>query len=133
MGNLSFVDSLVNKKLMDLHCGYVGRVVWTDGETATVQPLGLVKEIGGAAKAQAVVSNVPVACKYKISAKTIRYTDANGNADSQTVAVPSMIAAGDLVACLCADRDITAARRGQSELPPAGHHNISDSIIVGIL
>ena len=129
MGSLGFVDSLVEKKLMDLHCGYVGRVVWTDGNTATVQPLGLYKEQGGTAKTQAVVSNVPVACKYKIYAKTIK----DGNGKDQTVAVPSMIAKGDLVACLCADRDITAARRGQSEQPPAGHHSISDSIIVGIL
>lgn len=133
MGNLSFVESLVEKKLLDLHCGYIGKVVWTDGETATVQPLGLMKEVGSAAKTQAVVSNVPVACKYKLTTKTIRYTDASGNTASQTVAVPSLIAKGDLVACLCADRNITAARRGKSEQPPAGHHSISDSIIVGIL
>lgn len=129
MGSLGFVEALVEKKLMDLHCGYIGKVVWTDGETATVQPLGLVKERGGTAKKQAVVSNVPVGCKYKLKAKTIK----DGNGNSQTVAVPELIAKGDLVACLCADRDITAARRGKNEQPPAGHHSISDSIIVGIL
>lgn len=129
MGDLSFIDSAIEKKLRDLHCGYIGRVISTDGDTATVQPLGLIKEYGGSAKAQAVVSNVPVACKYKFSAKAI--TDGNGN--RVTVAVPSKIASGDLVACLCADRDITEARRGRNELPPAGRHNISDSIIVGIL
>lgn len=129
MGASSFVDKLVERKLMDLHCGYIGRVISTDGETATVQPLGQIKQIGGAAKTQAVVSNVPVACKYKISSRTI--VDGNGN--NVTVAVPTMIAKGDLVACLCADRDITEARRGNNELPPAGRHSISDSIIVGIL
>lgn len=129
MGNMGFVEALLEKKLLDLHCGYIGKVVWTDGETATVQPLGLVKELGGAAKAQAVVSNVPVGCKYKLTAKTIK----DGDGNIQTVAEPSPIAPGDLVACLCADRDITAARRGRNEQPPAGHHSISDSIIVGIL
>lgn len=129
MGNMAFIEALVVKKLMDLHCGYIGKVIWTDGETATVQPLGLIKERDGAAKTQAVVSNVPVCCKYKISAKTI--VDGNGN--GQTVAAPTLIAKGDLVACLCADRDITAARRGRNELPPTGYHSISDSIIVGIL
>lgn len=129
MGSMSFFEGIIEKRLMDLHCGYIGKVIWTDGETATVQPLGLVKATGGAAKAQAIVSNVPVGCKYKLAVKTIK----DGNGNDQKVAVPTLIAKGDLVACLCADRDITAARRGKNELPPAGHHSISDSIIVGIL
>lgn len=129
MGNMGFVEAIVEKKLMDLHCGYIGKVIWTDGKTATVQPLGLIKEKDGTAKTQAVVSNVPVGCKYKLSTKNIK----DGNGNYQTVAVPTLIAKGDLVACLCADRDITAARRGKNELPPAGYHSISDSIIVGIL
>lgn len=135
MGSAAFVNAAIEKKLLDLHCGYIGRVVWTDGVTATVQPLGLIKQTGSTeTKAQAVVSNVPVACRYKIAAKTITYAvDSEGNTRSQTVAVPSQIAKGDLVACLCADRDITEARRGNNALPPAGHHSISDSIIVGIL
>lgn len=129
MGNLGFVDEIINKRLLDLHCAYIGKVISTDGSTATVQPLGLVKGTGSAAKAQAVVSNVPVACRYKLGAKIIK----DGNGSSQKVAVPTEIAKGDLVVCLCADRDITEARRGNNELPPTGHHSISDSIIVGIL
>lgn len=134
MGYLSFINSAIEKKLMDLHCAYIGRVVWTDGKTATVQPLGMYKEVGGEAKTQAVVSDVPVACKYKISTKTISYVvDSDGSKKSTTVASAERIAKGDLVVCLCADRDITEARRGNNELPPAGRHSISDSIIVGIL
>jgi len=148
MGNMAFVDAAIEKKLKDLHCGYIGRVISTDGKTAKVQPLGLIKETGSTAtKAQAVVDNVPVACRYKIGTKTISYitsvsVDGDGEVtaesiktsrSSTTVAVPIQIAAGDLVACLCADRNIDAARRGSNELPPAGYHSISDSIIVGIL
>lgn len=134
MNGLSFVNAAIEKKLMDLHCGYIGKVISTDGETATVQPLGLIKEAGKAAtKVQAVVSDVPVACKYKLSAKTITYADAEGKSHTQTVAVPTLIAKGDIVACLCADRNIAEARRGNNALPPAGRHSISDSIIVGIL
>lgn len=128
-GNLSFFEKLIEQRLMDLHCGYIGKVVWTDGKTATVQPLGLIKEAGSSARVQAVVSNVPVVCRYKVDSKTIK--DGDGNA--VTVAVPTEIAKGDLVVCLCADRDISAARKGKNELPPAGRHSISDSIIVGIL
>ena len=46
MGNLAFVEGAIEKKLRDLHCGYIGRVISTDGNTATVQPLGLIKEYG---------------------------------------------------------------------------------------
>lgn len=134
MGSMNFINSAIEKKLMDLHCGYIGKVVWTDGVTAKVQPLGLMKETGGSATTQAVVSDVPVACRYKFSAETITFlTDESGNRIRKTIAVPREIAKGDLVACLCADRDITEARRGNNELPPAGRHSISDSIIVGIL
>ena len=135
MGNLAFVEGAIEKKLRDLHCGYIGRVISTDGNTATVQPLGLIKEYGTSeTKKQAPVSNVPVACKYKITSKTITYAiNGDGDTRSQVIAVPEPIAKGDLVACLCADRDISAARRGNNELPVAGRHSISDSIIVGIL
>ena len=134
MGDMGYLNAALAKKLKDLHCAYIGKVLWTNGTTAKVQPLGLIKEYGStAAKAQAVVPDVPVACRYKIEQKTIRYMDENNTAKSQIIAVPVEIAKGDLVVCLCADRDITAALRGNNELPPAGMHSISDSIIVGIL
>lgn len=134
MGNMQFIHAAIDKKLADLHCGYIGKVVWTDGETATVQPLGMVTSYDGTVKAQAVVSNVPVACRYKLGEETITYVaDASGTTKSQKVAVPVEIAKGDLVACLCADRDITEARRGKNAVPTAGRHCITDSIIVGIL
>ena len=133
MGGMSFVDNTIEKKLLDLHCGYIGKVLSTNGVTAKVQPLGKIKAADGTTKTQAPVSDVPVACRYKLTVSTISYTDASGNPRSQTVCVPRQIKAGDLVACLCADRDITEARKGKNEVPPAGHHSISDSIIVGIL
>lgn len=133
MGNMAFVTNAIDARLKDMHCGYIGEVVWTDGETATVQPLGLMKSYDGSTMKQAVVSNVPVGCKYKFTSTTITYVDAEGKNRSQKVAVPRMIEKGDLVAVLCADRDITGARRGLNEVPAPGMHSISDSIIVGIL
>lgn len=129
MGNMSFFETFVAVKLRDLHCGYIGRVIWTDGATATVQPLGMLS----VAEARAVVSDVPVACRYKLAKKTLKYTDANGDVAEQTVAVPEEIAKGDIVACLCADWDISEARRGNNAVPPSASHSINDSIIVGIL
>ena len=135
MSSMSILHALIESRLKELHCAYIGKVISTDGKTATVQPLGLMQEYGSAAtKAQAVIEDVPVACRYKFSTKKITYlTSTSGSTSSQTVAVPSEIAKGDLVVCLCADRDITEACRGNNALPPAGYHNITDSIIVGIL
>jgi len=134
MGNMGFVDAAVEAALKDLHCAYIGRVTQTDGVTATVQPLGKIKEYGGTAtKTQAVVANVPVACRYKLTAKKISYTNSSGGISTQLIAEPKEIEAGNLVVCVCGDRNIAAARKGQNVLPPAGMHDISDSIIVGIL
>lgn len=133
MGNMTFVSNMIEKRLLDLHCAYVGKVISVSGDTARVQPLGLIKSTGGTAVKQAVVEDVPIACRYKISTKTLAYTDENGAAATQVVAVPSRIGAGDLVVCVCADRDITEAVQGKNVLPPAGMHGLSDSIIVAIL
>lgn len=134
MGDMSFFDSKIRQMLMDLHCAYIGKIAWTDGNTATVQPLGLIKEHGKeTTKTQAVVQDVPVACKYKVSTDMIEYVDKDGEAKRQTIAVPRMIAKGDLVVCVCCDRNIADARRGDNVLPPAGNHSISDSVVVGIL
>jgi len=125
MGNMAFFEKLIANRIAEMHCAYIGKVISTDGETATVQPLGL-------SRSSSVISNVPIACK-KLSSKTLYYTDGDGGKNSQTVAVSGRIAKGDLVVCLCADNDITEARRGNNEQPTAGRHRITDSIIVGIL
>lgn len=122
---MSLFEKLIANRMADMHCAYIGKVISTDGETASVQPLGL-------ARSSSVISNVPIACK-KLSSKTLYYTDGDGAKNSQTVAVSGRIAKGDLVVCLCADNDITEARRGNNEKPTAGGHKITDSIIVGIL
>lgn len=134
MGHMGAFDQITEKKLMDLHCGYIGKVISTNGVTAKVQPLGKIKDTSGRIKKQAPISDVPVACRYKIRAKTISHlTSTNGTKETLTIAVPVEIKAGDLVACLCSDRNIDDARRGIDSVPPAGRHSISDSIIVGIL
>ena len=43
------------------------------------------------------------------------------------------IKAGDIVICVCCERNIADAKNGVNNVPPAGHHSMSDSIIIGIL
>lgn len=123
MGNLKFFESIVNKKMLDLHTAFLGKVISVSGDSAKVQPLGMTKEIGGAAKPFAPVSSVPITqqARYKLKVS------------GEAVVSASPIESGDVVICVCCDRDITAAKQGKSVLPPAGHHTMSDCVIVGIL
>lgn len=122
MGNLKFFESIVDRKLLDLHTAFLGKVLSISDNVAKVQPLGLTKEIGGEAHSYAPVASVPMTnqARYKFKVK-----------NEQVTAKP--IENGDIVICVCCDRDITEAKRGKSVLPPIGHHTMSDCVIVGIL
>lgn len=122
MGQLKFFEAMIEKRMLDLHTAFLAKVLSISENTAKIQPLGLTKEIGGPAKAYAPISSVPITnqAKYKLSI-------AGG------ILTAHPISDGDIVVCLCCDRDITEAARGKSVLPPPGHHNISDCVIVGIL
>lgn len=107
MGYMKFIDNAIEQKMKDLHTAYLGKVVAVKGKKATVQPLGLIKEYGENAKKQAVVSAlVAEHCKN--------------------------VAKNDIVMCICFDRNIADAQRGKNTLPPAGHHSLSDSAIIGV-
>jgi hypothetical protein len=131
MGNVSIIRELIEKELLELRTGYIGKVLSFDGTTAKIQPLLMTKQYGKPATKHSVVSNVPVieSARYKLGEKTINCGD--GIYNEVLTKVP--LAAGDLVFCMCADRDITEARRGNFATPPIGHHSISDSVVVGIL
>lgn len=49
------------------------------------------------------------------------------------VLVPTEIAVGDIVLCVCCERDITEAKKGNNAIPALGHHSQSASVIVGVL
>ena len=126
MGNLNFFENIVENKLKSLHTAYLAKVISTDGKKAKIQPLGKVKAYGEVAKTQSPLSNVPIlnSAQYKISETVI---------EGKTVAEIKPIGAGDIVLCVCCERDISAAKRGINSTPVIGHHSMSDSIIVGIL
>lgn len=54
---------------------------------------------------------------------------------SDTITVPKVVGVevGDLVYCLCSEREIENARRGVSATPTERHHDISDSIVIAII
>ena len=134
MGNVSIFNGLIEEKLLNLRTAYIGKVLSFDGACAAVQPLGVVKQYGKPAVKQGIVSDVPVvaSARYKISTEKC-LCGVGDEISERTHVVLTPLEKGDLVFCVCADRDITDARRGRLTTPPAGHHSISDSVVVGII
>ena len=124
MPNLSaIVKNIVEEESKSLHVAFIAKILSVSGKKAKIQPLGLTREYGGTAKVQAPLANVHIAqsAKYKFAS------------DNDGKAVVTPIEKGDLVLCVCCDRNIDAALKGENSLPPAGYHNKSDCIIVAIL
>ena len=135
MGNISIFNDMIEDKLLNIRTAYIGKVLSFNGTTATIQPVGVVKQYGKSASKQAIVSDVPVvqSARFKFSTEERTCRIGEVGTEQRTHVVLTPLAKGDLVFCVCADRDITEARRGNIATPPVGHHSITDSIVVGIL
>lgn len=119
MSNAVF-QALIEQALLKVHTAFVGRVVRVGGNMATIQPLDMVKSVGGAAKKQAIIENCPVL------QNAVKFTALN------PAAVRS-IQPGDIVLCVCAERNIAETRNGMNVVPVSGHHELTDAVVVGIL
>jgi hypothetical protein len=113
---------MIEEKLLNLHTAFIAKVVSVQGESkCTIQPLDKIKAYGQKAKTQAVITNVPVLSH-------VRHYGRNGEGITL-----SPLRKGDIVFCVCAERDITSAVKGHSTTPPVGHHAIKDAVVVGLI
>lgn len=105
----NFIQSAINSALMQTHTAFCAKVISVDMDKyeAKVQPLNMVKAVGGKAQKQAVIPKVPI-LKHVGSLRK-----------------------DDIVFCVCAERDITETRKGRFALPVKGRHQLSDAVIVG--
>ena len=122
MGMSGAFDGMMEEKLLNLHTAFIAKVVSVQGNTCTVRPLDKIKAYGQAAKAQAVISRVPVLSHVH-----------HFSVDDEGHLTMKPIEAGDLVFCVCAERDISSSVKGQSTTPPIGHHQIKDALVVGLI
>lgn len=114
----TIIKDIVNEENKSLHVAFLAKILGVNGEKAKIQPLGLIREYGGTARKQAPLTNVHIAssARYKYDGKNL---------------IP--INVGDVVMCVCCDRNIDAALKGRNELPPAGCHTQSDCVIISII
>lgn len=143
------IDELTEGKLLNMHTAFVGKVLAVSGNSATVQPLNLIKQYGAEPQKQAVIENVPIlrhVKKITLYESQDRITVQSASVGdhgvhSHSVAVTghgghvrlSQIVPGDVVFCMCAERDISQVRGGNFALPALGHHQIQDAVVVGVL
>lgn len=136
MGWQDIINNIVDQKVLDLHCAYIAKVLSTDGKTAKIQPLDMMKQYGKAAQTQSVIEKVPIiqSARYKIKSERLTFlTSLAPTSETRDFAILTPLEAGDIVVCICADRDISNTKNGTVALPAHGSHSLSDSIIVGIL
>lgn len=127
MSNLQkLINDSFDEKAKGLHCAFIAQILSVSGNKARIQPLGLTKQYGGTAQKQAVIAGVHIS-------QSARYKFVTTIIDNKSVAVPVPITAGDIVLCVCCDRNIDAALKGENKLPPVGFHKKSDCVIVSII
>jgi len=113
-------QDMVEQVLLQVHTGFFATVISTSGNLATLQPLNMIKAVGGQPQKQAVIPNCPVLDS------AVKFT-------SLSPAAARRVQAGDTVYCVCADRDITETRTGAFATPVPGHHSLVDAVVVGIV
>ena len=136
MSFTTIINDIFDEKLKSLHVAFIAKILSISGNTAKIQPLGLTKQYGGTAQKQSVLTGVRIAesARQKITTKEITYVyNANGDKKTETIVVPSPLSVGDIVICVCCDRNIDAALKGENSLPPVGYHMQSDCVIVAII
>ena len=135
------IKNMIAEQMKNLNVAFLATILSVSGNKAKIQPLGLTQSYGTEAREQAVITNVHIAssARYKISTKEIEYvTDvgfigSNVTTKKESVAVATPIKKGDIVLCVCCDRNIDAALKGENSLPPVGYHSKSDCVIVAII
>lgn len=132
-----FVENIVNSRLLNLHTAYLANVLSYDKKkfTAKIQPLGKVQAYGEEPQEQSPLSDVPViqSARYTLKPRDLTGMLEHTDVNEMTVWEIKPLKSGDIVLCVCCERDITDAKKGRNTLPVEGHHSMSDSVVVGVL
>lgn len=133
---MNYFDDSIESRLLSLHTAFLAKVISTDGKTAKVQPLNNIKGANGEVRQQAVLDNIPVLKSVK-KYEYENVTTTSGGDPSHTHTVKTVklvdVAAGDVVFCLCGERELAGGKGGNTYTPSIGHHMLSDAVVIGVL
>lgn len=146
MGTYKYFDAMMENKMSGIHTAYLAKVLSVSGDTAKIQPLGLYQNSDGTTRKQSVLTKVPI-CQhvrhFSLVKEELSVKVSEGSASISPREHPTgdnvghikiePLRAGDIVVCVCCERNISEAKRGVNALPPAGRFSMSDSVIIGVL
>ena len=142
MGSFKYLDEILTTKTNGIHTAYLAKVLSVNGSTAKIQPLGLVNNSDGTTSPQSVLTAIPI-CEhvkhFSLVKQTLSVTEGSINPathppDENVGHVKiEPIRAGDVVLCVVCERNISEAKSGRNAATPYGTHNMSDSVIVGVI
>lgn len=147
MGMYKYLDEIMGNKLSGIHTAYLAKVLSVSGDTAKIQPLGLNQHADGTTSNQSVLTQVPIAQHvrhFTLVKQSMSISDTwSGGGSISPATHPTgdnvghlkiePIRAGDIVVCICCERNISEAKKGVNSITPAGRHDMSDSVIIGLL
>lgn len=148
MGFGSVINEMMEEKMLNMHTAFIGTIVSMEGaDKCSVKPLDKIKSYGQKAKAQAVISKVPIlnhVRRYSLVKQSLSVQDtytsggtitpaSHPTADNIGHLKVEPLKAGDIVLCVCAERDISSSSKGVSTTPPVGHHQIANAVVVGFI
>ncbi len=127
------LNDLIEQKLLNLHTAFFAKVLSVNGgdndaRTAKIQPLNMIKATGKTAKKQAVMTVPVLKNVQKFAERTLTV-----NGTKFTITEANGIEEGDIVFCLCGEREITDTKKGKFSVPTAGHHRMSDAVVIGVI
>lgn len=128
MSQLGVIEQIMQGEILSIRTAFVAKVIKTEDETADIQPLQMFRQTDGTYEKNPILLGVPVlkhVCKF--TQETV--ADSQGDTHKQVKILP--LSVGDIVFCVCADRDLGYTTEGEFDKPTRSH-NISDAVIVGI-
>lgn len=127
---------MIEQALLNMHTSFVGKIVSINGGFATVQPLNMTQDIFGKTEKLPKLDHVPIlkSCRKWDKKEKIVTSTAGDPSHSHVVEhwEPKKPEPGDIVLCVCADRDITDTQKGDFAVPVLGHHMLSSAVAIGI-
>lgn len=152
MNTAGIIDNMIESKLLSLHTAFIAKVVSMQGDSiCSVQPLSRIKAVGKEAQDRAIITNVPIlnhVRHYQLVKQSLTVLDSHGSPCKFPVSDHNPhpkgsdekyghikvepLKKGDIVFCVCADRNIAETRGGNVTTPPQGHHSINDAVVVGL-
>lgn len=127
MANSTYINDAIEQALLNVHTGFIAKIVSISGDIATIQPLAMNKAVGGESSVPAIITACPVVSSCG------KYESFICQATGNECVKFKKVQAGDIVFCVCADRDISETRYGGMATPRPGHHEISFAVVIGVL